>query len=194
LFDLKGRGRPRPFSLLKNSAAAADTTDMNRLRQLPKRTQIMAAAGVVLILAVVALKELVWKAPANVVSPPLVIHHHPAAAKKPTKAPPKVDPSLPAALRTALARHPVVVAILFSPAVPGDSGAVTAARQGASSAHVGFAALDVHQEWAARTAALKLAVLSEPSVVVIRRPGTVSLVLPGYEDAQAVAQAASDKP
>lgn len=167
---------------------------MDRLRHLPKRTKIAAVACVALILGVIVLKTFVWKAPATVTSPPLVVHHHAHRPARKLAKPAKVDPALPASLRRALARHPVVVTVLYSPAVPGDSSAVTAARQGASSAHVGFAALDVHQEWAARTAALKLAVLSAPSVVVVRRPGTVSLVLPGLQDAQVVAQAASEKP
>jgi hypothetical protein len=146
---------------------------------------MIAIAGVGLMLAILVVKELVLQAPANVVSPPLIVHN-----KAPRAATPKVDPSLPAALRVALARHPVVVAIVFDPSVPGDSGAVAAARQGAANAHVGFAALDVGSELTARGVALQLEADSDPSVVVVRRPGTVSMVLPGYDDAQLVAQAA----
>ena len=149
----------------------------------------MAVAGVGVLLAALILKQFVLGAPQNIVSPPLVVHR---ATKR--QAPPKVDAGLPAALRQALLAYPTVVAVLFRPGMPGDSDAVAAARQGAGTAHAGFAALDVSNESNARVAALKLTSESDPSVVVVRRPGTVSLVLPGYTDAQVVAQAAAESP
>jgi hypothetical protein len=174
--------------LLKRRTADADTTDMHGLadlKRIPRRSRMIAVAGVGLLLATVLLKELVLQAPSNIVSPPLVVHN-----KAPHTTTPTIDLRLPAALRVALARHPVVVAVVFDPSVPGDSDAVAAARQGAAAAHVGFAALDVGNELTARGVALQLESDSEPSVVVVRRPGTVSMLLPGYNDAQLVAQAA----
>jgi hypothetical protein len=170
-------------------ALRADLNFNFSLKGVPKRTQLIAFVGVAALVGAFIVKTFVLQAPANIVSPPLVTHNAPVVKK-----PPKVDPGLPAALRRALAKHPVVVAVLFSPGVPGDSDAVAAARQGASSAHAGFAALDVGKESYARAAALKLASTSAPAVVVVRRPGTVSTVLSGYVDPQLVAQLATQKP
>lgn len=159
------------------------------LKGMPARTRMIAFAGIGLVLATLIVKQFVLGKPAQVVSPPLIVHNTPRH-----KAAPKVDPGLPAALTRALAHHSVVVTVLFSPDVPGSSDAVAAARQGADTAHAGFAALDVSNETIARDAAIKLTADSDPAVVVVRRPGTVSIVLPGYNDAQVVAQAATQKP
>ena len=156
---------------------------------MPKRTQLLALVGVAVLIGAFVVKTFVLQAPTNIVSPPLVAHNKPVVKK-----PPKVDPGLPASLRRALLKHRVVVAVLFAPGVPGDSAAVAAAREGAGSAHVGFASLNVGIESIARVAALKLTSSSEPSVIVIRRPGTVSMVLPGYADSEVVAAAAMQKP
>jgi hypothetical protein len=162
--------------------------DVN-LKSVPKRTQLIAFVGVAALIGAFIVKTFVLQAPANIVSPPLVAHNTAPVVKKA----PKVDPGLPAVLRRALAKHPVVVAVLFSSGVPGDEDAVAAARQGAGTAHAGFAALDVGKEAYARAAALKLDSTAAPAVVVIRRPGTVSVVLQGYADAQLIAQVAAQK-
>src|SRR5579884_1872175 len=110
-------------------------------------------------------------------------HHIRAGATAPA-----VDPTLPAPLRRALARHGVVVAVLYA---PGDEGAVATARAGAASAHAGFATLDVRDEAVARAVALKLTGETDPSVLVVTRPGKIALVLSGYAGADVVAQAAA---
>jgi hypothetical protein len=112
-------------------------------------------------------------------------HRKPAAVASPAS-------TLPAALRRALASHGVVVAVLDAPGVPGDAAAVRAARQGAHDAHVGFAVLDVRTEAVAKAIALKLPGSSDPSVLVVTRPGKVVTFLAGPEDRAVVAQAARD--
>ncbi len=101
----------------------------------------------------------------------------------------KVGPSLPAGWCTALRRHPVVVAVLYANHAPGDSDALKAARAGARGAHAGFAILDVSREKVAQVVALKLPGPADPSAVAIKRPGKVPVLLPGYADSDAVAEA-----
>jgi len=90
--------------------------------KLPQRTKILALAGAALIPVALMLKLFVWRPPANIVSPPLVVHHQVAAAPKAKKT--LTDSALPATLRRQLAHHGVVVAVLYS---AGDRATVAAA-------------------------------------------------------------------
>jgi len=168
---------------------------------LPADTTIVAAAltperrriiliGLGLILALLLAKQFVLKkhVPEAIPIPPT---HHPAPVKTQKHARPviKIDPSLPPALRTALRRHSVVVAVLYASRAPGDGEALKAARAGAHDAHAGFAVLDVSKEKIAQAVALKLPGTADPSVVVVRRPGKITVLLPGYTDSDAVAEA-----
>lgn len=105
---------------------------------------------------------------------------------------PRVDASLPAPLRAALARSAVVVAVLDAPGIRGDGGAVTAARRGAHAARAGFAVLNVRDEAIASALAATAPNATDPAVLVVRRPGTVAVELDGYADSETVAQAAVD--
>ena len=125
-------------------------------------------------------------AKAKHVTPVAAKHVRPAARKL------KLDPTLPAPLRQALAHSRVVVAVLYAPDVPGDSDAVAEARKGAKAAHVGFAVLNVRNETIARAVAVQVQGATDPAVLVVRRPGTVALKIDGFVDAAAVAQAAAD--
>ena len=49
--------------------------------------------------------------------------------------------------------------------------------------------LDVSKEKIAQTVALKLPGTSDPSVLVVRRPGKITVLLPGYIDSDVVAEA-----
>jgi hypothetical protein len=115
-----------------------------------------------------------------------------AAAHRAHPARPKIDPTLPAALRRALAHSRVVVAVLYAPDAPGDGEAVDAARAGAHAARVGFVMLNVRNETVARAVAKQVAGTSDPALLVFRRPGTVALKIDGHVDAEAVAQAAAN--
>ena len=181
----------------------ADTTSMS---QISPRMRIVAGAGLGLIVLLAAFKLLVLSHGSKA-SPPVPVVHHPVTAVHPTVAAhkatsgvhakpkaPKVhlDPALPAPLRLALMHSRVVVAVLYAPDAPGDAEAVSEARQGARAAHAGFAMLDVLDETIARAVAQEVDGLSDPAVLVVRRPGTVALKLEGYVDADVVAQAVAD--
>jgi hypothetical protein len=172
--------------------------------------RIVAFAGLGLVVVLVAFK-LLFLSSGNKAQPPLVIVHHKGVVHprsvpvhkigaKPTKArhvrpaAPKLnlDPTLPAPLRKALSRSRVVVAVLYAPDVPGDSEAVSEARKGAQAAHVGFTMLNVRNEAIARAVARQVQGVTDPAVLVVRRPGTVALKLDGFVDAAVVAQAAAD--
>ena len=170
----------------------ADTTNV-AAALTPERKRI-ALIGLVLILAMLLVKQFVLTkhVPASInLSAP--VHHLVAPARARTahhaKAPVKIDPSLPAALRTALRQHPIVVAVLYASHAPGDQEALAAAREGARGAHAGFAILDVAKESVAQSVALKLPGTADPSVLVVKRPGTITVLVPGYVDSDAVAEA-----
>src|SRR5947209_15297924 len=98
---------------------------MESKRKLTPRTKKLAISGGVALILVLALQFLVFKKPSRPASEYIapVVHHHPATTSKthPAKpAPPKIDPTLPPALRAALLHHPVVVAVLYATTAPGD--------------------------------------------------------------------------
>ena len=155
----------------------------------PERKRIVLIGLGLILLALLAKQFLLKKhVPAAIPIPPTHLPS-PAPTPKHGKATIKIDPSLPAALRTALRRHPVVVAVLYAKRAPGDDAAVKAARAGAHDAHAGFTVLDVSKEKIAQTVALKLPGTADPSVVVVRRPGKFTVLLQGYTDSDAVAEA-----
>ena len=158
---------------------------------LSRPIKIAAGAGIPLILAGLAFTMLAPKMSGSAPIPVVVHHpavtHHPAARHARHAAAPIVDQSLPAALRRALAHHGVVVAVLYA---PDDASALGPARKGAHAAHAGFAVLNIRNENIARALAAKLPGATDPSVIVVRRPGRVAVQLPGYSDAETVAQAA----
>ena len=158
----------------------------------PERKRILLI-GLGLILALLLVQQFVLKKSVPKSIPIVVPVHHHVAAPNPThhRAKPviEIDPSLPAALRTALRRHPVVVAVLYAAHAPGDADALKAAREGARGANAGFAVLDVSKEKIAQAVALKLPGTGDPSVLVVRRPGKITVLLPGVVDSDVVAEA-----
>jgi hypothetical protein len=189
----RGAGNRAPrLSAIKVRARAADTTFV-AAALTPERKRLIAI-GLALILAMLVVKQFVLtkhvpatiqvSAPAH---PPVPTTKTPA--RRHAKAPVEIDPSLPAALRTALRRHSVVVAVLYASHAPGDQEALTAAREGARSTHAGFAVLDVAREKVAQSVALKLPGTADPSVFVVTRPGKITVLVAGYVDSDAVAEA-----
>jgi hypothetical protein len=156
------------------------------------RIVIGAIAGLA-ILGLGAKMFLLKGSPAVNLAVPPAVHHPPRTTGHGHRALTiKLDPDLPAALRVALLHHGVVVAVVYAEHSPGDGPVVSAARSAAQGAHVGFAALDVGNEAVATAVALKLPGSSDPSVAVVKRPGQVMTLLPGYVDSQVVAQAVRD--
>ena len=123
----------------------------------------------------------------------------PAAAPKPTTqnrvtpAKPTIvlNPGLPANLAKALRRERVVVAAVYAPGA-GYLAAVAQARAGAREVGAGFVTLNVLREQQARALEALVGPISDPSVLVFERPGTVALRLDGYADSTLVAQAAQN--
>jgi hypothetical protein len=101
-------------------------------------------------------------------------------------------PGLPSAIGHALRNSKVVVVSLFSNGAAGDRQALAQARSGASSARVGFAAVNVLDEHAARLLDSFAGATSTPTVLIVRRPGHVVNRFPGYVDSVVVAQAAQN--
>jgi hypothetical protein len=120
----------------------------------------------------------------------------PAAKPKPAKpavrpARPAVEllPGLPANVARALRRERVVVAAVWAPG-GSDAAALDAARKGAQSTGAGFVAVNVLYEGHARALERLVGPISDPSVLVFRRPGKVVNRFEGFADSATVAQAA----
>jgi hypothetical protein len=164
--------------------------------------QIKILALVGLVLAAGAAGTLVLsqsRSPSQPVVVPVkhVAQTHPATqrpvAAKPVAHPAsRVDLSVPAPLRHALARSPIVVAVVYAPGDAADAEVVAQARAGAHSAGVGFVALNVRDDRIATSTAAWMHNIVEPAVVVVKRPGTIAVELDGYSDSTMVAQAVAD--
>ena len=122
------------------------------------------------------------KAPAKAATP---------AKLRAAKAAPKVvlNPGLPANLARELRRERVVVAAVYAPGA-GDLAALAQARAGAREVGAGFVTLNVLREKHARALESLAGPISDPSVLVFKRPGVVKLRLEGFADSTLVAQAA----
>jgi len=171
------------------------TADTKRV-QITRKTKLYGGIGAGLVLVALVFKVLVLKGPAPVAAPPPVAHHaltsHRAtrpAAKTHKPALLVIDSSLPAPLRTALRKHRVVVAVLYAPGSPEDALTILSGLAGAAKAHAGFAALNVRDEAVAEAMASKLPGSSDPSVLVVSRPGDIKFLISGFIDGDAVAQA-----
>jgi hypothetical protein len=118
----------------------------------------------------------------------------PVSPAKPTPAVtrPQVEllPGLPTPVAKALRRSRVVVVSLYAAPSGPDRGAVTVARRGAKSVGAGFVAIDVFRERNAKQLQPFAGTVSAPSLLVVRRPGTIVTRFVGYVDDRIVAQAA----
>lgn len=125
---------------------------------------------------------------------PVVAPHHTKPTPqhaKPKHAAPHLLAGLPAPIARTLAHHRVVVVALYERRT-GDAVAVAEARAGAAQARMPFIALDVLRGRDAGSIAGLTGSLADPSIVIVRRPGTVVRRLDGHQDRQVVAQAAHD--
>src|SRR6476469_7876372 len=151
---------------------------------------VAAAAGFSLLVLGHGKSDATTAPPAHVVRP---AHPgtKPAPATRPRVVTPKLAPGLPAPIAYALARHRSVVVALYGRAT-GDRESVAEARAGAAIAHTSFLALDVTKQRYAEAMATFGNTLAEPTVFVVKRPGTIVRRLEGFQDRQVVAQAAHD--
>ena len=115
------------------------------------------------------------------------------AASAPKPAAPEAAPSgFPPAVDRALERHEVVVVSLVVPGARVDQLAAAEAKAGAEAGGVGFLALNVLNEDVARALLAKLGRVHDPTLLVVKRPGTVALKIEGFADRDTVAQAAAN--
>jgi len=178
-----------------------------------QRTRILAAAGLVALLALGGGLLLLTRgqsspsAAVNEIKPLHPVKHHlRSVAKKPktkhgaakkVRTPAVID-GMPGTLAVALRSNQVVVVALYAPRSSVDAVARDEARQGAGIAGAGFVALDVSDNKVAApltsllTGAATAAdrVLDDPAVLVFQQPKTLFVRFNGFTDRDTVAQAA----
>ena len=121
---------------------------------------------------------------------PATPKNHPTPKYHPAKAPVvELNSGLPLPLAKALRREPVVVAALWAPG-GGDGTALAEARAGAKAGGAGFVGLNLLFEPHALAVQSLVGPVSDPTVLVVKRPGTVVLRLSGFADSATVAQPA----
>ena len=121
------------------------------------------------------------------------VRHH--ATKPPKFRGNPVYAQLPAALQWELAHHKVVVVSLYNPSSDTDAISVAEAHAGAVSAGAGFLLVNVlDNKVAGILTGLRPdgSLLPDPGVLVYRAPGDVAIELDGFNDRDAVAQAAKN--
>jgi hypothetical protein len=102
---------------------------------------------------------------------------------------------LPSALQWELAHHKVVVVSLYNPSSDTDAISVAEAHAGAVAAGAGFLLVNVlDNKVAGILTGLRAdgSLLPDPGVLVYRAPGNVAIELDGFNDRDAVAQAAKN--
>ena len=124
-------------------------------------------------------------------------HTTPVSTVKPSHKPlttPKIVllAGLPAPVAHALRYSKIVVVSLYSAGVASDGAALQQARQGAASAHAGFAAVNVLNERIAKGLDKFAGTAATPTVLVVKRPGKIVNRFDGYADNELVAQAAQN--
>lgn len=124
------------------------------------------------------------------------VHHtvvrpalHPATPVKPKFI---LLPGLPLPIAHALRYSKVIVVSLYASGAAGDSAALEQARLGATSAHAGFAVVNVLDERIAKGLDKYVGTVSSPAVLIVRRPGIIVNRFSGYADKDLVAQAAQN--
>jgi hypothetical protein len=124
-------------------------------------------------------------------------HHRRVAAKAKPQAfrGNAVYAQLPQPLQWQLAHHKVVVVSLYNPRANVDAISVAEAHAGAVAAGAGFLLVDVLDNKVAGLLTALLpggGLLPDPGVLVYRAPGDVAIRLDGFNDRDAVAQAATN--
>jgi hypothetical protein len=113
----------------------------------------------------------------------------PKPASKPAVA---VLPGLPSSLAQALRKHDLVVVGLFDPQARVDRITLAEASAAAEVTQAGFLPLNVLDQRQAGPLVRQLGVLSDPAVLVYRRPGKLVARFDGFADRDTVAQAVTN--
>ena len=126
-------------------------------------------------------------------STPKVKAPKPAPAKPKPVVNPVVPPTgFPAAVDKALRKNAVVVVSLVVPGARVDELSAAEAEAGAKLGGAGFLALNVLNEGVARALLNKLDTVQDPSLIVVKRSGKVTVGLDGFVDRDTVAQAVAN--
>jgi hypothetical protein len=129
---------------------------------------------------------------ATPVAPPKTATTTPAVTTP--AAPPVAANGLPLVLAEALMAHKVVVVSLFDPQSQTDAISYAEAKAGAAAAGVGFLGVNLLDDAVTSPLTATLpggGLLPDPGVLVYSAPGTLVLRLDGFNDRDAVAQAAA---
>jgi hypothetical protein len=105
----------------------------------------------------------------------------------PPKQPHKSHPG--SSLKVALAHHPVVVVLFYSPNASYDAIATREARAGALAANAGFVTVNVMKNSQVAKLAAEYDVLESPTVLVFSRGPKLRARLEGYNDRTTIVQA-----
>lgn len=178
------------------------------MRTLPFSKRILALAGAALTLTLGLIVVLVLRGSSS--APPLKINYHPTVAHHEAAASPArrsahsarrairthaavhLNQGLPKPLRRALETHSLVVAVVASPDETVDATTIVSAADGARKVGAGFALLDVRNRATASAVAAFAQNAGDPTILIVRRPGTIAGQFSGYEDATTIAQAVLD--
>ncbi len=116
----------------------------------------------------------------------------PAARPRRTPTLPLVTANgLPRVVAVALTRNPVVVVAVVAPRGRVDALALAEARAGAALGGAGFAQVNAFRQIEMAPLASKFGIRSNPAVIVLKRPGNLSVRIDGFADRDTVAQAAA---
>jgi type IV secretory pathway VirB10-like protein len=126
-------------------------------------------------------------------------HQSPTKPKpkpEPTATTPATPPKPPhkshpqgSSLKVALAHHPVVVVLFYSPNASYDAIATREARAGALAANAGFVTVNVLKNSQVAKLAAQYGVLESPTVLVFSRGPKLRARLEGYNDRTTIVQA-----
>jgi len=166
--------------------------------ELSLPTKIVALAGLLVAVAAAGILLLyTGHSTSKTATTPVVpthvrapVHTRPVAPKHVARATARFTAGLPTPLLTALRHSKLVVAVVWAKGDPVAADTLAQARAGARSVHAPVVVLDVAGDRVAgQTAAWMKNDIVQPAVLIVRRPGTIAVELPGYADKTAVAQA-----
>lgn len=197
----KGRGQPRPFSLLharfKPPEPDADIESVSLTITPPVRLVALVGAlvltGIAAAVFLLSRNAIDGEPSASVPQTPA----HTTPASKPTAAKPspavkhpthRRPTGFPTSVDNALRANRIVVVSVFMPNAPVDAIVRRAAREGARAAHARFVGISALNERAVARLVAKTGVLPDPAVVVVKRPGVVMSTF-SVTDAGTIAQA-----
>jgi hypothetical protein len=118
--------------------------------------------------------------------------HGKPVATAPKKHPLIASNGFPWAVAHALVKNPVVVVAVVSPNSRVDEVALGEAEAGAQQANADFVQVNAYKQSQIGPLASKIQISSNPAILVMRRPTTVSIQIAGFADRDSIAQAIDD--